>query len=221
MKEVIYGLLVFMTISTHAQVSLLDLEIGGGYNHVINDIDLKGSATIHARIMMGYQLSDHLFMKSGIGVMDSEVTGLRDYSPLFGCDNRNGVADTLNSYYEFGNERSSILIPILLGYSFNRYEIALGIETMFNIRTDVRGYLIECGNDRVVSDYKGPKTTWEENDVNLALTLEIGIGLLKSQRLRLSPRIRYQVNQTAVCRTTDMREVYFELGIGYRLWKQV
>jgi hypothetical protein len=202
-----------------AQWTDLDASFGGVYNYVLGDHDWTGGGILTADVGIKYRWSNGLFLGLGAGFMDSEVTGLRDYSPQFGCDNINGMVDTLNSYYEYGNDRSHIVIPLKLGYHTGIVEWAVGVDWLLNIRTDYRNYLIECGQDRVESTSGGENPTWGETDSNVALSLEANIGLLKNRRLRITPRLRYVVSPTEVPGNGAYNELQYLLSVGYRIWR--
>jgi hypothetical protein len=220
MKRITLTVITLLTFQfAQAQWTDLDASIGGVYNYVLGDQDWTGGGILTADINAKYRWDNGLFLSFGAGFMDSEVTGLRDYSPQFPCDNRDGVVDSLNSYYEYGNDRSHIVIPLKLGYHSGIVEWSFGVDWLINIRTDYRNYLVECGQDRVESSSGGENPTWDENASNVGLTLEANIGLLKNRRLRIIPRLRYVVSPTDVPANGSFNELQYLLSVGYRIWR--
>jgi hypothetical protein len=218
-KNVVMIFSLFCFISIHAQWTDVDVSIGGGYNSVLGDHDWTSGSIIVADVIAIRQFSNGMFIGLGIGYMDNEVMGLRDYSPQLPCDISHGLIDTLNSYFEYGNDRSFLLVPMSVGYKTGRIEWAIGVDWLINTRTDPKTYLVKCGGTRVDAFEEIEKETWYENNVVSAINLQANIGLFKSQRLRVIPRVRYVISPTEVSGHGSFNELQYLLSVGYRIWR--
>jgi len=219
MKNLFAAFLLVFSINVNAQLNDLDIEFGAGYNLIFGEPDLEGSNTTQLRYTIKYKLSENRFIKTGIGINKSEVIGIHDYSLILGCDISDGTIDAMNSYYELGNVRTNLIIPILFGFTKNRYEFAFGPELMINVNQDLIGRWVECG-ERVDALTLTPFPTWEENKLNVAANAELSIGLFKTQRIRVIPRMRYIIFGTEINQEQKFSELHFELGLAGRLWKK-
>lgn len=217
-KFVLLVALLVLGITGSSQQYSLDAEVYSGKNLILgsSNEDLTGGFIYGLRVKPTYWLNQNSGISTGLDLSKSYVLGLKDYSVLFGCDNRNGVADSLNSYFLYGVERVDMRIPINYLRRYGRIELELGVNIGLNIKNGIRTHLVECGECGDKLDYVGDWEAWDIKPMNLGLSFGMSIGVLDQQRLRINPRIDYQLFQEKGSTGIEFRELLVKLGIIYR-----
>lgn len=217
--DVILIALLLFAIDMSSQRFSIEAEVYTGVNQIVHSSneDLVGGLLYGMRVKPTYWMNSHSGVSTGIDISDSYVVGLRDYSVLLGCDNRNGSADSLSSYFMYGVERVDMRIPVNYILRYGRIEIETGLNLGINLKNEIRSHLVECGECGDKLEYVGDWDTWDVRPLNLEFSLGMSIGLLDKHRLRIYPRINYQIFQEKGSSGLSFRELLLKLGVVYRL----
>jgi len=210
------GLLSIMLIDEIKALTLtIEPSVTIGRNGIMSESDsLVGGWVWGATLNESFPLSEAFSLSTGVGFVSFRSIGLRDYSIQFGCDNRDGMADPFNSWYEYGRRGSYLQVPLLAQYKMGRVELEMGFVGNILLKDSDETILYECGKA------SGPRqrdvSSFDLASFNFGAVLGGNIGLDKTRRLRVKPRVTYVFSDVADDAVISFNTLIYELGIGFR-----
>ena len=218
MRILLLTTLFFITIFSEleAQTQYFELVIAPGRTVPLSDAeDLSSEFTLGIHTFYSYHFDSRFSIITGLSWHYNRIGGIRDYSPIFGCDTKDGELDPLNSYYELEKRTNYLTVPVELEYNLGNFGISFGGECAFILSDDNDVILNECGVIKADTDSELHNIEAESILFNLIAGAQMALG--KNKNTRIKPRVKYSVNSVSTGPDFDYKFLTFELGIGYRV----
>lgn len=134
-------------------------------------VDAESQFGFTTQVLIGYRLNKRIELISGLTYELNSIDML-DYTPIFGCDLTEGVADLKNSWLEHNGRVHYLGIPLHVKYNFstegNTGYVRLGYNQLFRVSGSSITTLVECN---------GVNTFAIESHLrNMTSRIDVGIG---------------------------------------------